>query len=253
MYKWPGRESDMYAFQEVKLAGSARPLDWTDERIKQFWDWENQFPERYFTYHNGDHLLRFARTRVGHGGLIVDFGAGSGILFEKLLRRGFKAAAVEISKESLATLDQIGKSYPQQFKGAFSPEAALKRLRGKCDVIYLVEVIEHLDAGTRKRVLRDVYDLLSLGGHLILTTPNDERLEESLIACPVTGEFFHRWQHMFSFTVDDISSILSNAGFSQVEVSTCYFARNRLVALGKYLRGLIRGEKKANLVAIARK
>jgi 2-polyprenyl-3-methyl-5-hydroxy-6-metoxy-1,4-benzoquinol methylase len=241
------------SFKQIKPQKGARPIEWTSERIESFWDFESNFPERYFTYHNGDALLRFAERHVEHDGIVADFGAGSGILFEKLLKRGVRAVAIEISPESQKRLEAIAKKYPKVSQGVFTTEEAAASLAGKCSVVYLVEVIEHLDVEARAAVLRNVLHLLKPGGHLVLSTPNDECLEDSLILEPSTGRFFHRWQHLFSFTYQDLVVILSKAGFSEVRTMTLNFGRNRVVSFLKWLRAFLRRDKDLNLVAIARK
>lgn len=243
----------MKSFKQIKPQMGARPIEWTPERIETFWDFESHFPERYFTYHNGDALLRLAERHVEHDGIVADFGAGSGILFEKLLKRGVRAAAIEISPESQKRLELIAKKYPNLHQGVFTTEEAAAALAGKCSVVYLVEVIEHLDVEARAAVLRNVHHLLKPGGHLVLSTPNDECLEDSLILEPSTGRFFHRWQHLFSFTYQDIVVILSKAGFSEVRTITCSLGRNRLVSFLKWLRNFLCQGKDVNLIAVARK
>lgn len=34
-----------------------------------------------------------------------------------------------------------------------------------------------------------------MGGALIITTPNEENLEDNMVYCPVSNTIFHRWQH----------------------------------------------------------
>src|SRR5581483_2838562 len=84
------------------------------------------------------------------------------------------------------------------------------------DVVLMVEVIEHiLDAqidATLKRVAR----WTKSGGTLIVTTPNNEDLELGMIYCPVSNVFFHRWQHVRSFTRESLCALLDGYGFDEV-------------------------------------
>ena len=49
---------------------------------------------------------------------------------------------------------------------------SLEEIRERFDVVFLFEVIEHLDLEEGVRLLKRIYDLLNPGGRLILTTPN---------------------------------------------------------------------------------
>jgi SAM-dependent methyltransferase len=49
---------------------------------------------------------------------------------------------------------------------------SLEEIRECFDVVFLFEVIEHLDLDEGIRLLKRIYDLLNPGGRLILTTPN---------------------------------------------------------------------------------
>jgi SAM-dependent methyltransferase len=49
---------------------------------------------------------------------------------------------------------------------------SLEEIREYFDVIFLFEVIEHLDLEEGIRLLKRIYELLDPGGRLILTTPN---------------------------------------------------------------------------------
>ncbi len=56
----------------------------------------------------------------------------------------------------------------EQFHDFYS----LEEIRECFDVVFLFEVIEHLDLEEGIRLLKRIYDLLNPGGRLILTTPN---------------------------------------------------------------------------------
>ena len=56
----------------------------------------------------------------------------------------------------------------EQFHDFYS----LEEIRERFDVVFLFEVIEHLDLEEGVRLLMRIYDLLDPGGRLILTTPN---------------------------------------------------------------------------------
>ena len=92
------------------------------------------------------------------------------------------------------------------------------------DAVFLLEVVEHLDDHWLGKTLDRAHRLLKPGGVLIVTTPNDERLSDGTVYCPVSNVVFHRWQHMRSWTSAGLESALRSHGFHDVTVRTCNFA-----------------------------
>lgn len=130
---------------------------------------------------NGDHPARplYARTAVGlHETLlpvlcrmvpppasVLDLGAGTGALAERLCGAGYRVSAVDLDEEHFVLpsvtfhrLDLNG-----DFSGAFSEEF---------DLITAVEVIEHVE--NPRSLLRQARKLLNTNGKLVITTPNIE-------------------------------------------------------------------------------
>lgn len=115
-----------------------------------------------------------------------------------------------------------------------------KGVEEKYDVILLLEVLEHLNRWP-EFVLRDIYYLLKPGGHLILTTPNLHRISNRSrmvmglepadpFKYTPTGE-----HHVREFSFDEITVLLSNANFEDVDVRY-WAARNGI--LGKFQQTL---------------
>jgi 2-polyprenyl-3-methyl-5-hydroxy-6-metoxy-1,4-benzoquinol methylase len=69
-------------------------LVWTPEMVKNFWDYESQFPEQYFTYQRSTEMVRQISTFLAPGSRILDYGCGPGYLIDKLMQRGFEAAGL---------------------------------------------------------------------------------------------------------------------------------------------------------------
>jgi len=186
-------------------------MEWTDERVKRFWDYESNFPGNYFTFQVGQNLLPLIKKYAGRNSLVLDYGSGPGFLLKHLTGGGFRTAALEFSGDSLEKIRaQFGNC--ENFAGAFSMEEITDKGLS-FDVVTLIEVIEHLDDHYLTLTMDNIRKLLKPGGLLLITTPNNEDLSKSLIICPESGRLFHRWQHVRSWNKDSLVTFLKAQGF----------------------------------------
>lgn len=88
----------------------------------------------------------------------------------------------------------------------------LEDIKGKYDVIFLFEVIEHLTLEDGMEMLGKIYELLNKGGRLILTTPN--------IFNP--GRYWRDATHRQAYCYDELGGILMAQGFSIKEMYRTY-------------------------------
>ncbi len=79
----------------------------------------------------------------------------------------------------------------------------LDEIRESFDVVFLFEVIEHLELQEGVRLLKKVYDLLNEGGRLILSTPN--------VFNP--NRFWRDATHRVAYCYDELGGILLAQGF----------------------------------------
>ena len=138
---------------------------------------------------------------------ILDFGAGDGRIVLAMCQRGLQAAAYEPAEERLQALRAQLEGTPG-FLGVFGVND-----HDLFDVVTLTEVIEHILDADLDACLRRVASLVSPGGLLIVTTPNNEDLDKNLVYCPVSNLIFHRWQHVRSFTPSRLAALLRDYGF----------------------------------------
>ena len=239
-------------------------LHWSPEMVKTFWDYESQFPENFFAYRFGEEIIHRLLPYIPARGHILDYGCGPGNLIEKLLQHDLKVAGLDFSPVTKEVVVQRFRDN-QNFMGAFEPKDLISRSE-TFDAVIIIEVIEHLYDSQLDELLGNVQTLLRPGGVAIFTTPNEEVLEDSYILCPVSGQLFHRWQHVRNWSSESVASYLISYGF-QIETS---FATNlsitfhtgnmkhpfkqKLTTLRKLLKRKLKpGKKPPHLVAIAKK
>lgn len=193
---------------------SPHEIDWTPLRVRRFWDWYSSnraLDDTYFARHAGRALIAYVSKRIRIGAA-VDIGCGRGDLIGFLIERGFCAYGID---QSPASVEMVNKRFPfhQCFKGASVIGDSLPD--NIADTAFMLEVVEHMDDDALGLALTEARRLLKPGGHLVLTTPNDEVLDALKIMCPDCGTVFHKMQHVRSWTADSLSEYVARFGFTK--------------------------------------
>jgi len=196
-------------------------IEWTDEKVKRFWDYESQFPQHYFTHQVGGNLSKFIKKYTRKNDLVLDYGAGPGFLIKHLLDKKMKVFALEFSSDSLNTIRNKYEN-KEGFMGAFSA-SEIEKNNIRFDVILLTEVIEHLNEDYLTRTFKDIHRFLKPEGVLFITTPNNEDLSQNMICCPETNQLFHRWQHVRTWDVDTLNKFVNESGYTVLKLATTDF------------------------------
>lgn len=185
-------------------------IHWTSELVNKFWNGvaQSELDDLSFGKVAGPKLLDLISKYLVPDGTHLDFGAGSGYLLQILLERGLSAAGFDPSPERQALLlAKIGKH--KNFLGVKGINSA-----EQFDVVFLMEVVEHVLDEDFDAVIESVVSFVKPGGYLIASTPNNENLEYSSVYCPVSEILFHPWQHVRSFTPAQFSDCFKKRGFS---------------------------------------
>lgn len=139
---------------------------------------------------------------VGPRPRLLDVGAGSGVLVEEAIRRGWVAEGVEPS----AWLAERGRARGLPVHLGTLPHPDVNPPH---DVVTLVDVLEHV---TRPRdLLREVRAVLRPGGRLLVVTPD----VGSIPARALGSRWWHyRIAHVGYFTLRTLNALLSDSGFT---------------------------------------
>jgi 2-polyprenyl-3-methyl-5-hydroxy-6-metoxy-1,4-benzoquinol methylase len=153
---------------------------------------------------------------------VLDYGCGTGLLLARLAEQGYRVAGSDTSEQSLEATRQRLRAY-DNFLGAFTPAALLAEGR-RFDTILAVELVEHLHDDWLEHALSNLRRLLKSDGRAIVTTPNQERLEDSLLMCPCCRTVFHRWQHMRAWSQASLTDYVEQRGFRVTDAFTTDFS-----------------------------
>jgi 2-polyprenyl-3-methyl-5-hydroxy-6-metoxy-1,4-benzoquinol methylase len=197
-------------------------VEWTPERLKRFWAYIAGTPHAdlaYFSSHSGDAIVAFAAKRIplNKAARVLDYGCGPGYLLQRLTARGIKAEGLEFSRETLEKARTRCAASPN-FGGLTYVEGLPSPVQSNSvDVVFLIEVIEHLLPGQVGATLDDIVRLLRPGGYLVLTTPHNEPIDRANTICPDCGCVFHPWQHVGSYTTVSMRALFQQHGLVEKE------------------------------------
>jgi SAM-dependent methyltransferase len=189
-------------------------LEWTPERIQIFWDQYTSNEAHagvYFSRLFGRSLIAYVRRRI-HIGTPLDYGCGRGDFLSYLADAGCtELYGVEQSPESRdAVLRRIGSRAAIHLSVEPKPQSA--------DTAFLIEVVEHMDDVALDAAFEQVRRALKSGGHLVITTPNDEDLAANSVLCPECLAVFHVMQHVRSWNATSLRKYAESHGFQTLSI-----------------------------------
>lgn len=195
-------------------------IHWTPQLVNKFWDGvaQTELDNLSFGKVAGPKFIELISDFLAPGGRHLDFGAGSGHVLQLLLDKGLNSAGFDPSPDRQASLiEKIG-AHPN-FLGVKGIDC-----NEQFDVVLLMEVVEHVLDEDFDKVLESVIGFVKPGGYLIVSTPNNENLETASVFCPVSGTFFHPWQHVRSFTPSSLNSCLKKYGLKDEFIALADFS-----------------------------
>lgn len=179
---------------------------------------------------------------------ILDLGCGQGLLVYALGIGGYTSVeGVDISPQQIDVAKEKGLNCRLVQRDFTRVLAATSP--GSYDVIFLMDVLEHVPRGEQPALVDDLSRLLVPGGKLILSVPN------------ANSSFglrwrYNDWTHECSFTEHSLTFLLLNKGFSEVKFFPYEFVKrpDHLVGHTKgyvlwFLHRVVRGLRRVEAVA----
>jgi 2-polyprenyl-3-methyl-5-hydroxy-6-metoxy-1,4-benzoquinol methylase len=229
-------------------------VHWNRELSSRFWNFLARSTTEYFSEQAGAGIVRVAvKAGVPMRGRILDFGCGPGHLLEVLVTQKIACEGADFSAESVRETNARleGNSY---FRGATQIREIPSHLPGsQFDVVFCIETIEHILSDELPSTFQELHRLLKPGGYLVVTTPNDEPLDQAKALCPECGAIFHRMQHVQTWNVQSITQFHRSLGFQTVKCLETYLDKSSLRSLAARTVKRLVGEKCPHLAYVGRR
>lgn len=193
------------------------PAIWTPVAVERFWnDWATNRIARgpYFAEILGREVIRLAELSGVLAGEVLDYGCGPGYLSKYLLEAGHCVTAVDFSEVSISETESLCSGHGCWRGAAVAKTLPTPFLNGQYNVVFCVEVVEHLLEDWLRPTLGELHRVTSRGGHVIVTTPCEEDLTRQMVVCPFCSTQYHRVQHVRSISPHWLQRQLESAGFS---------------------------------------
>jgi 2-polyprenyl-3-methyl-5-hydroxy-6-metoxy-1,4-benzoquinol methylase len=161
------------------------------------------------TAHFYRRLLATALKSVPPEARILDIGCGQGLLVYALNSFGYRRVqGIDLSEQQVAVGQEYGLSCRAVDRDYIFDLA--KTAPATFDLIFLMDVLEHMDKGEQLRTLAAASELLVPSGRLILSVPN------------ANASFGLRWRyidwtHETAFTEHSLEFILLNSHFTNLK------------------------------------
>ena len=245
---------------ETQPPPAPHDVEWTPEKVGRFWGWMSEWTsgQPFFSQEYGGEVIRFAAGLVDlAGSRVLDSGAGPGHLIEQLLERGAECAGAELSETAVDLANERLGDRPGFLGVRRSSLDDLPFEDASFDVVFALEVIEHLLDDQVDPFFAETARVLRPGGLLIVSTPYAEDLRGGQALCPDCGAIFHRMQHVQGWTEATLPAHAERHGFvtAAVEATLLDLRTRRERALVKLKHALRYGARRepVNLLYAGRK
>ena len=157
----------------------------------------------------------------------LDVGAGRGHVSVALAELGWSVTLVDV-EEKLSTHDMqmMCQKYQMDSRICNLASGAIPFEDNRFDLVIFTEVIEHLPCNP-VNVMKELHRVLQPGGHLILTTPNQNNLFTKFrsilgksIYAPIEFFFVDNMKHAIhwrEYIMDELVYLLNQVGFNIIE------------------------------------
>lgn len=181
------RESEISTALMSNIVSNNSNYDFS--QIANEW-WDINGPMKPLHKLNPQRIAYIAKQAERIGGLkgkkVLDIGCGGGLVSEPLCRLGANVTGIDVQER----LIEIAQAHAKEQNLNITYKCTeLDNMKGKFDIITLLEVVEHVDDPTA--LIKQATELLKPGGILVLSTLN--RTLKSLALGKVAAEYILRW------------------------------------------------------------
>lgn len=134
-------------------------------------------------------------AKIKAGMKVLDWGTGRGEMAYQAAKMGAESVGIDYSNEAIKLANGIKRKTKGKLRFVVNTDLKLPLRDDSCDVIFFLDVIEHLYPHQVKTILQEFYRVLKPGGKVILHTyPNREHFEYGY---PLFTKWIHRLFNLF--------------------------------------------------------
>lgn len=125
-----------------------------------------------YTSYSKQYLAKniFSKLTLDRNASILDIGCGAGSIIRALEEFGYdNVSGFDLSQEQIETAKKICKTQDIQVSDAIE---YLQETQKKYELIFMMDVLEHVEVDYGLKLLKLIKEKLSVGGHLIIQVPN---------------------------------------------------------------------------------
>ena len=134
---------------------------------------------------------------------VLDFGCGVGGFLDFAKKSAISVAGIELEKA-------LQPSFKQRNLDVFEDLSKAQERNKKYDIITAFHVVEHLQ--NPKKILKELSQLLTEGGEMILEVPNSDDALLTLYENNAFQNFTYWSQHLFLFNAKTMAELISQSG-----------------------------------------
>jgi SAM-dependent methyltransferase len=206
-----------------------REIVWDASNVAHFWNSYLENPKNNGTWMSegsGEAITRkmieiLPNKFLSNSKSICDWGCGTGNFAKAFVAKGHRVFGLD-QKEIVSQIPANSDAFIGISDSSMIHDEEL-------DLIYALEVIEHIIDSEIQNTFSEWRRILKKSGYLLLSTPNEENLEENSIFCPNCKTHFHSVQHVRSLSRSSISNMLEENGFrvEKVWLGEFFFSTKR--------------------------
>ena len=178
---------------------------------------ESSEEEKFYELHDKETFdkLNYTGTTIFRNKVVADIGCGCGAFLDYISGVAREVVAVEPSLKYRNIMSRKG------FSTYSYADEAKKLYANKIDVITSFDVIEHVQSP--ESFIKDVYDLLTVGGKAIIGTPIDAPIMRSLLGKDYEKKLLFSTQHLWILSEKNLRMISEKCGFKNIDIK--YYQR----------------------------
>lgn len=138
---------------------------------------------------------------------LLEVGCGDGRIINRLIGKYKKICGLDISSNAL------------KYVKTPKIQGSLEKLPfpdNSFDIVICCEVLEHLPYPIYNKALKEIERVSK--NYILISVPNDEKLDYGMIKCPKCGCSSHIWRHLRSFNNESLKSVFENFKIEKTKI-----------------------------------